>query len=249
MISTSQAPSAGEPHPSFAIALKHAGWNGGGHLMNTFIFTAIFSLGPASIYIGSRTLFSLAELGRAPKVLLQTGPNGAPIYAVIAPNIVGLLPLINAASGAAKAFSDLVSMAGGAAFIAWACIGITHVCFRKAWRVQGHSVEELPFRAFIYPWGAYFVCVVNIFLVFLSGYATLLTPWPPVDFVFSYLVIPIFAFIVLFWKFYKKTQLVDLREVDLHHARRHSLDNHDESGDGTTRFSKAVRSMSNRTRL
>lgn len=41
-----------------------------------------------------------------------------------------------------------------------------HIRFRKAWRVQGHSVDELPFRAWGGVWGSWLgftlVCLVLI---------------------------------------------------------------------------------------
>lgn len=230
----------------FAIALKHAGWSGGPHLINAFIFTATFSATNSSIYIGSRTLYALADLGRAPKFLLKTFFGGVPVYAAIATNLVGLLALVNAASGAAKTFSYLISLSGAATFIAWGGIGVTHLRFRRAWQLQGHTPEELPFRAFLYPYGAYFISVLNIFLLFIQGYGTLLTPWHPVDFVFSYLVIVLFLFIFVFWKVYKKSKLVDLSVVDLQYGRRQFLSSDSEDEEKPSLFTRAIRSVKNK---
>lgn len=230
----------------FAVALKHAGWDGGADLINAFIFVAIFSATNSSIYTGSRSLFALADLGRAPSFLLKTYFAGVPVYAAFITNAVGLLALINMASGAAKVFSYLVSLAGAAIFIAWTCIGITHLRFRRAWRLQGRSVNELPFRAWLYPYGTIFVTVINGFLLLIQGYATLLSPWKPVDFVFSYIIIVLFVILSISWKIYHKTKLVDLKEVDLQSGQRHFWTDPGESEKGSRligRCIKAARKM------
>ena len=230
----------------YSIALKHAGWSAGPDLINVFIFTATFSATNSSIYIASRTLYSLADLRRAPKFLKKTGFKGVPVYAAAISNAVGLLALINVASGAGAVFTYIVSLSGAATFVAWACIGITHLRFRRAWRLQGHTVDELPFRAFLYPWGAYFVAGLNLFLLIIQGYGTLLTPWKPVEFVFAYVIIVLFVLILVGWKLYHKTRLVNLAEVDLHYGQRIHLAPVDEPEDGPSMLARAARSVGNR---
>ncbi|KAJ9502560.1 hypothetical protein LTR99_007626 [Exophiala xenobiotica] len=230
----------------FSIALQHAGWSHGPDLINAFIFTATFSAINSSIYIASRVLYSLADAGRAPRFLAKTGYRGVPIYAALVSNAVGLLALINVASGAGKVFGYLLSLSGAATFIAWACIGIIHIRFRRAWKLQGHTVDELPFRAFLYPWGAYFISGLNIFLLFIQGYGTFLTPFKPVDFVFSYIVIALFVILMAFWKVYKRTKVVNLAEVDLQYGRRTYLADADESEDKPSILTRAARSVRGR---
>jgi len=229
----------------FAIALNHAGWDGGADLINVFIFTAIFSATNSSVYTGSRTLFALADMGRAPKFLVKTHFGGVPVYAALVTNAVGLVALINIASGAGKVFGYLISLTGSAAFIAWACIGITHLRFRRAWRLQGHSADELPFKAWLYPYGTIFATILNTFLLFVQGYGTLISPWRPVDFVFSYITIVLFLTLVISWKIYHKTTLIDLKEVDLQYGQRSFLGGQDESEERPSFLRRCARAVSN----
>jgi amino acid transporter len=208
----------------FSIALQTAGWEAAPNLINVFIVTAILSSINSSIYIASRTLLSLARQGRAPRFFAKTTSKGVPVRAVVLSNFLGLISLINISAGAGKVFTYLISISGAATFIAWGFIGITHIRFRRAWLCQGHSLDELPFRAMWYPFGAYFVAGLNIFLVIIQGYSTLLHPWQPVSFVFSYLVLVLFVGLYLFWRFYRKTSFVKLDEVDLQYGRREYLD-------------------------
>lgn len=148
----------------YSLALQHAGWAAAPNLINTFIFTAVFSSINSCNYIASRTLLPLAQLGRAPKIFARTTSRGVPMYAVIVTNTLGLIALINTGTGAGAVFTYLVTISGSATFIAWAFIGITHLHFRRAWKLQGRLANELPFQAWLYPWGTYFVVALNVFL-------------------------------------------------------------------------------------
>jgi yeast amino acid transporter len=232
----------------FAIALKNAGWSHGPDLINVFIFTATFSAINSSIYISSRTLYALADLGRAPKFLLWTPFRGVPVWSAVVSNLVGLLALINIASGAGKVFSYIISLSGAATFIAWACIGITHLRFRRAWHLQGNTAADLPFKSLWYPYGAYFVTFLNLFLLLIQGYENFITPWKPVDFVFSYIVIVLFVVLLVGWKLWHRTKLVNLAEVDLSYGRRTYLGGADEREEEASVFTRVARSVGNRFR-
>jgi amino acid transporter len=90
--------------------------------------------------------------------------------------------------------------------------------------------------------------VSNFFLLFIQGYGSLLTPWHPVKFVFSYIIFVIFLVLMIFWKFYKKTKIVDLRTVDLLADRREYLGNEQEDVEKPSVFMRAIREVANRFR-
>lgn len=207
----------------FTIALVQAGWGGAGNLINVVIVTALLSSANSSIYICSRSLLSLAKLGRAPAIFAKTTSNGVPVYAVVFSNFLGLLALLNYTAGAGRVFTYLVDIGGAATFIAWAFIGVTHIRMRKAYVLQGFAVADLPYRALWFPYGAWFVVAINVFLVVISGYTTLIGTFQYVDFIFNYIVIVIFVALFVFWKVWKKTKWVGLREMDLVSGRRDDL--------------------------
>lgn len=80
----------------------------------------------------------------------------------------------------------------------------------------------MPYKALWYPYGAYLVAIINIFFVLIYGYQTL-HPFEAVDFVLSYIVIMIFVVLGVFWKFWTKTKVVKLEEMDLVSGRRDDL--------------------------
>ncbi|KAI1158279.1 amino acid permease/ SLC12A domain-containing protein [Nemania serpens] len=207
----------------WTIALVNAGWDGAGNLLNVVMITAQLSSANSAIYVASRSLVALAHQGRAPRFFGATTKNGVPVRAIVFSNTLGLLALLNIASSPGKVFGYLISISGAATFIAWAFIGITHLRMRRAWVLQGYNVEDLPYKALLYPYGTMFVIFINLFLVFISGYSVFIGGFAAVDFVFDYIVLVIFILLYLFWKIFKRTKLVPLAEIDLVTGRRDHL--------------------------
>lgn len=186
----------------FTVALNIAGWDGAGNLINAIIVVTLLSSINSAIYMGSRSIYAQAKVGRAPKFLAWTSKTGVPVPAIVFTNLFGLISLLNISENAGNVFSYLLSISGAAAFIAWAFIGLTHLRFRAAMKAQGMSVSALPYKSLGYPYVPWILFVANIFLVFISGYPTMLTPFDVKGFVFSYLVIPIFIILYVGWKLY-----------------------------------------------
>ncbi|KAI1141488.1 amino acid permease/ SLC12A domain-containing protein [Hypoxylon sp. FL0543] len=207
----------------WTVALVRAGWAGGGNLVNVVMITAQLSSVNSAIYVASRSLVALAVKGRAPAFFARTTTNGVPVNAIVFSNALGLIALLNIAATPGKVFTYLISISGAATFVAWAFVGVTHLRLRRAWVRQGRSLDELPYKAFLYPYGAWFVVLLNLFLVFISGYEVFVGGFAAVDFVFSYVVIAIFTVLYFGWKFVKRTKIVSSAEADLVSGRRDDL--------------------------
>jgi amino acid transporter len=176
----------------------------------------------SALYVASRSLVSLAKEGRAPRFFAKTTKNGTPANALIFSNFLGLIAMLNYTAGPGKVFSYLTSISGSATYIAWAVIGVTHLRFRKAWVAQGNRVEDLPYKALWYPYGTWFVVIINTFLVFIAGYGVFIGGFDVVGFVINYIVIAVFVVLFCGWKLLKRTKIVGLMEMDLVSGRRES---------------------------
>lgn len=205
------------------IALQNAGWAGGVHLINAFIFVTCLSAVNSSIYIGSRTLLHMAQDGKAPKILGWTDRRGVPVPAIVFTNACGALSMMNVSTGASKAYSYIVNLSGVSTFLVWGAISFTHIRFRTAWKAQGHSPSELPFQSFFYPYNAYFGLAANIFLALVQGWTTL-SPFDAGTFVDAYILLPLFPIIYFGYKFAFKTRYWRAHEIDLQTGRRRDLD-------------------------
>lgn len=205
------------------IAIQRAGWEGGVHLINAFIFITVLSAVNSSIYIASRTLLYMAQDGMAPKFLGWTDRRGVPVPAILFTNACGALSMMNVSTGAGKAYGYIVNLSGVSTFIVWGAISFTHIRFRSAWKAQGYTEADLPFKSKLYPWNAYFGLGANIFLALIQGWSVF-APWNGVDFVVAYLLLPFFFVIFVGYKLINKTKWWRSYEIDLQSGRRRDLD-------------------------
>ncbi|KAF1844746.1 uncharacterized protein K460DRAFT_365705 [Cucurbitaria berberidis CBS 394.84] len=216
------------------IAIQTAGWEGGVHLINAFIFITVLSAANSSIYIGSRTILFMAQEKMAPRFLGKTNGRGVPVYAIIFTNLFGVLSMMNVSTGGGKAYSYIINLSGVSIFIVWGAISFTHIRFRKAWCAQGRTADQLPFKSFAYPWNAYFGVFANIFLATVQGWTTL-SPFDAGLFVDAYILLPLFGIIYFGYKFWFKTRFWRSHEIDLDAGRRKDLDTREELLHGEAR--------------
>lgn len=124
------------------------------HLINVTICISVLSIGLSCVYAGSRTLTALAETGYAPKIFAFVDKAGRPLWSLVFILAFAPLAYINLADVGSAVFDWLVALSGLSTLFTWLAICVTHIRFRRAWKVQGHSVEELPFKAMGGIWGS-----------------------------------------------------------------------------------------------
>ncbi|KAJ9474452.1 General amino acid permease AGP3 [Pseudozyma hubeiensis] len=215
---SAQSKAAASP---LTIALRRGGIGAAASLINALIVLSVISAGNSSLYIASRTLQSLGATGRAPAILGWVTPRGkVPIPALVLSNLVALISLLSINAGASTVFTYIINISGVSTFIIFAIICFCHIRFRQAWLKQGNTLEELPFRAFGAPYGTWGAFVLNIVLMFFQGYTTFLNPRKAADIVVAYIVIPVAVALFVGWKWWHKTKLVALEDVDLVSGRR-----------------------------
>jgi amino acid transporter len=133
----------------FVIAVRNAGIGGIPSVMNVVIMIAVLSVGNSSIYGSSRTLAALADRGRAPKILGYIDHNGRPLVSILFSSAFGFICYIVAAGSNTRtqAFNWMLAISGLAALFTWPSIYLCHIRFRAAWKLQGHTLDELAFRS------------------------------------------------------------------------------------------------------
>lgn len=88
-------------------------------LMNAVILTTVLSAGNSGLYASSRTLFDLANEGKAPKFFKRVTRNGIPIYCVLLTAVIGMLAFLTSLFGNGVVYNWLLNISGVAGFIAW----------------------------------------------------------------------------------------------------------------------------------
>jgi yeast amino acid transporter len=129
---------------------------------------SVISIGLSGVYGGSRTLTAMAEQGYAPKMFSYVDRAGRPLYSTIVVLAIGFLAFAGVEPTAGQELFDwLLSISGLAAIFTWGSICLAHIRFRMAWKRQGRSLEEIPFKAALGVPGSYIGLILAI-LVFIA---------------------------------------------------------------------------------
>ena len=211
----------------FVILMDRARIPGLNHLINVTICISVLSIGLSCVYAGSRTLTALAETGYAPKCFRYVDKFGRPLWSLVAILAFGPLAYINAADVGSTVFDWLVALSGLSTLFTWLSILVTHIRFRKAWRVQGHSTEELPYKAIGGTYGSW-TGVVLITPVLIAQFYIAIFPIGGTEtageaaesFFLAYLAFPILLAFWVIGYLWKRTLPRKASQIDLNTGRK-----------------------------
>lgn len=177
----------------FVVGIQNAGIDALPSIINAVIIMSAWSSGNSFLYISSRSLYSLAVQGSAPRIFKTCSKSGVPYYAVGVSSLFGALAYLNCASSGSVVFNWFVNLTNTSGFISWICCCIVYLRFRKARRAQ--SIEA-PWTSMFQPYGAYIAIFMFTLLCLLNGF-TVFWPskWSASSFLTAYVGIPIFLVI------------------------------------------------------
>jgi len=142
----------------------------------------------------------------APKFLAYIDKKGRPVPVVILQLLFGCLAFVNLAKNGGTIFNWLLSLSGLSILFIYGGIALAHIRFRAAWAANGHSLDELPFRAAFGVWGSYVCLLINIVALMAQFYVALYPVGGPNlsanNFFQLYLAGPLLIFLYLCWKGY-----------------------------------------------
>ncbi|KAF3180076.1 hypothetical protein TWF132_004400 [Orbilia oligospora] len=116
-------------------------------IFNVVITLAVISVANSCTYGSTRTLHALAERHMLPSWFGYVDSHGRPMFSLIVALLFGCLAFINEAAAGEEIFNWLLALSGLSQFFTWASINLAHIRFRHAWKLQGNSLDEIPFRA------------------------------------------------------------------------------------------------------
>lgn len=179
---------------SFTLVFKLAGINAGADVINAiiltsknietplwddeidyshgffFFFVGVLSAANSDLYTCSRTLMALARDGNAPMFLARTNRYGSPMWGVLVSSLVGFACVFVSIYSASVAFSWFLSITAVTGFISWWGISFVHIRFRRAYVKQGRSIDDLPYKAFGYPFTPLFAATLCVLIILGQGY-------------------------------------------------------------------------------
>lgn len=214
----------------FVISVRNAGINVVPSIMNAVILIAVLSVGNSSVYGASRTIAALADRGQAPKILGYIDRSGRPLVAILVASSFGFLCFIVAAGTTAReqAFDWMLAISGLSAIFTWGSICLCHIRFRRAFKLQGHTLDELGFtsQAGVYGsyWGLIFNCLVLVAQFWVgawpTGYDSMTTSDRVTGFFQAYLAVPVVLIMFFAFKLIKRTSFKRAREIDVDSGKR-----------------------------
>lgn len=203
----------------FTLVFKRAGLASAASVMNAVILTSVVSAANSGMYASTRMLFALGVSGDAPKIFSKVNGRGIPMPALLGTTLVGLLTFLSSIFGE-QIYSFLVSASGLTGFIAWVGIALAHYRFRRAFKAQGKDLSQLRYKAKWFPVGpllALIICLLVIVGQDIKSFANL--DWQAIS--VTYMSVPLFIILYLYYKLRYKTKLIPLTEIDL---TRHELE-------------------------
>ncbi|PNS21550.1 Proline-specific permease [Sphaceloma murrayae] len=198
----------------YVIAMNNLRVEGLPHLVNALLLTSIFSAGNTYTYAATRTLYSLALDGRAPKVLTKCFKNGVPWAAFCVVMLFPFLAFLQVSSGSNVVLNWLVTLITGGGIINYIVMTTTYICFYKACVIQGVDRKAFPYYGRFQPYSAYIGLTWMTFVVLFYGYSSF-APWSVESFFSNYTMQIVMVILFVFWKLLKKTKFVKPSQVDM----------------------------------
>ncbi|KAK1453082.1 amino acid permease [Colletotrichum melonis] len=199
----------------FVIAFTRSGVSVLPSIINAVVCTSAISSGSACVFIASRTLYGLSCDGHAPRVLQRCNRFGTPHYAVGLTCVLMPLVYLNVANNTSVVFGWFVNITTVAGLIGWIVIEITYLRFFAGLKAQGYSRNELPYKVSGQPYISWAALVMVVLVVFFSGFDVFTTGnFTASGFLTCYLNVFIFAILYIFFKFYLKSRVIAVGEMD-----------------------------------
>ncbi|TVY15758.1 General amino-acid permease GAP2 [Lachnellula arida] len=207
----------------FVISIQNAGIDVLPSVMNAVILIAVLSVGNSSIFGSSRTLAALADQGQAPKILGYIDRKGRPIIAILVASVLGFIAYAADSSAEGDVLDWMLALSGLSSIFTWGSICLAHIRFRRAWKLQGHTLDELAFRSQPGVLGSWIGFIFNVLILIAQFWVG---AWP-VDygnqgpggqaksFFLAYLAAPIVIIFYVFYKVWKKTPFMRAKDMDL----------------------------------
>ena len=216
----------------FVIGIQNAGIQVLNHIVNAAILTSAWSSGNSWIFAGSRSLYSLACNGQAPKIFKTCSKNGVPWVAVLATFAVSCFAYLNVSTSGSIVFTWFTNLTTISGFIAWIVVMITYLVsihplqlplhthkfqrFRKALLING-LLHTLPFKTPLQPYATYYALFIILLLTITNGFHVFWpNEWSAANFLAAYITIPAFLVLYLGHKVWFKTPwMTSIEKIDV----------------------------------
>lgn len=215
---------AGAGSSAFVVGIANAGIPVLPSIVNAVILISAWSSGNSFLYLSSRSLYSLAVSGSAPRIFKKCNLWGVPYFAVGVSSLFAGLSYLNCASSGSVVFDWFVNLTNTLGMTSWVCCCIVYLRFRKACRVQEIKV---PYHSPLQPWGAYVAMVMFTILCLINGFTVFFPQnWSASNFLTAYVGLPVFIAIYAIHRavYWRDRWAWRPEEIDMHTGLQEILD-------------------------
>ncbi|MFZ7944945.1 MULTISPECIES: amino acid permease [Bacillaceae] len=145
----------------FVQVFSSTGLPGAAHIMNFVLLTAVLSAANSGIYATSRTLFSMAQSGVAPKGLGRVSSKGIPLTGIMITSACILAGVFLAYLTPSEVISYLMTIPGFTVMIIWISICAAQLKLRPLYKAQP------AFRVKWFPYTTIFA-IVSLSVIFIG---------------------------------------------------------------------------------
>lgn len=145
----------------FVQVFSSTGLPGAAHIMNFVLLTAVLSAANSGIYATSRTLFSMAQGGVAPKVFAKLSAKGIPLTGIMLTSICILAGVYLAYLTPSQVIGYLMTIPGFTVMLLWISICAAQLKLRPLYKNQP------AFQVKWYPYTTIFA-IVSLSIIFIG---------------------------------------------------------------------------------
>ncbi|KAG7665374.1 SSY1 [[Candida] subhashii] len=187
------------------------------------VFFAI-SCGNAQLYVSSRTVYSLALQGKAPKFLTYCNRYGNPYYSVLFAGSFGLLGYLCISESATSVFQNLTSIVAASVIVAWFAMCLAFVRFyfglKRRPDILSRDDKSYPYKSPFQPYTAIGGLIGTGCIMFSMGFVVFLEgEWNTMFFFSSYGTLMAFAILYFSYRIVKGTTIPSLDRLDFDSGR------------------------------
>ncbi|KAK4506335.1 hypothetical protein PRZ48_000065 [Zasmidium cellare] len=218
-------------HSPFVLTIKAANIKVLPSIFNAVILISVMSVANSSTFGFTRTAQALAANGMGPKVFAYVDRKGRPLATTVAQLLFGCLAFINLAKKGGTVFNWLLALSGIGSFFVFGSIAVAHIRFRLAWSYNGHSKDEIPYKAALGVWGSYVCAILNFVCLMASFYNALYPVGGPTlnaeNFFEGYLAAFFMLALYIGWKAYSwfaipahRPLYIKIKDIDIYSGMR-----------------------------
>ncbi|MFC7393632.1 amino acid permease [Scopulibacillus cellulosilyticus] len=152
----------------YASVFRMANIPAAAQIVNIVVFSSAVSIINSGIYTSSRMLYSLAQKGDAPSVLLRLTKKGVPVWAVLTCVFFSYVCTMFKFLSPNTLYVFLANSSGGVTILMYLFVAFSHLRMRK--KAERNNPESLKVKMWLFPYLTYFTIIILLFIFIAQAF-------------------------------------------------------------------------------